>query len=309
MEEISNKMKVILIVLMIIPIILILFFVGLVKVNALELSDFINIDSFAAIESALNRNTSVLPQSDASQTQINVLAQNYENLNVNINNYKFMIVPIVYAYWFYNEKVCTWGPSNSGTNAFTAGSCQLVINNNISHRVVIYFNDGSIRYCSYDGALAVCNVEGKTQITRVSLEIYYSYGGIQLGSSTIAATYQEFQISSRLNRSWMRTNETITTNETNAIINKQDEMINMDIDNTSKQNVDETQYNDYKNKENQLMGYTSENNLSSLNIGIDANTSETIWQLITRIIQSNAKVFSLFISILSIGIIKIALAR
>lgn len=88
-----------------------------------------------------------------------------------------------------------------------------------------------------------------------------------------------------------------------------DELMNEDIDSTSKQNVDETKYNDYKQKEDTLMQTGNNADLSGLSIGIDTGTSNTIWQLITRIIQSNAKVFGLFISILSIGIIKLALAR
>ena len=88
-----------------------------------------------------------------------------------------------------------------------------------------------------------------------------------------------------------------------------EEIINSDIDDTTKEDVDQTQYNNYKSKEQQLMGVTNGTNLNDLDIGIDANTSGTIWQLITRIIKQNNKIFGLFISILSIGIIKIALAR
>ena len=105
-------------------------------------------------------------------------------------------------------------------------------------------------------------------------------------------------------------------NQTNAINNQttqnhndHEAMMNTDIDSTSKQNVDETKYNDYKQKEDTLMQTGANADLSGLNIGIDTGTSSTIWDLITRIIQQNAKIFGLFISILSIGIIKIALAR
>lgn len=90
---------------------------------------------------------------------------------------------------------------------------------------------------------------------------------------------------------------------------KVNEIESEDIDSTSKEKVDETDYNDYKDKEDELMNIASEADLTNLEIGINRQTSSTIWQLITRIIQTNAKIFSLFISILSIGIIKIALAR
>lgn len=98
-------------------------------------------------------------------------------------------------------------------------------------------------------------------------------------------------------------------NQTQQQQQQHEEIMEEDIDSTSKQNVDETKYNDYKQKEDTLMQTGNNADLSGLSIGIDTGTSETIWQLITRIIQSNAKVFGLFISILSIGIIKLALAR
>lgn len=99
------------------------------------------------------------------------------------------------------------------------------------------------------------------------------------------------------------------TNQATQAHQDHEEIMNTDIDNTTKQNVDETQVNDYKTQETNLMNTANQADLTSLQIGIDGNTSSTIWELITRIIQSNAKIFGLFISILSIGIIKLALAR
>lgn len=101
----------------------------------------------------------------------------------------------------------------------------------------------------------------------------------------------------------------ICKNGNQAMVDNQQEIIDSDIDEEDKEQVDKTEYNNYKSKEDNLMNTANQADLSNLNIGIDTNASSSIWQIITRIIQSNAKIFTLFISILSIGIIKIALAR
>lgn len=98
-------------------------------------------------------------------------------------------------------------------------------------------------------------------------------------------------------------------NQTTTINNNHDEIMDTDIDSTTKENVDTTSVDNYNDAEADIMDQVGEADLTSLSIGIDRGTSSTIWNLITRIIQSNAKIFGLFISILSIGIIKIALAR
>lgn len=184
-------------------------------------------------------------------------------------------------------------------------------------------------YCPLSGTFAI---NGRTKILEIRYTNQANISYVMLNRITFVSNGEVDRIIQLLGSSnsyWLTNNDllnqinsklgTIISNEqatTNAINNQtqqqqnnHDELMDEDIDATSKQEVDQTQYNNYKNKEQQLMGVTSGTSLNDLNIGIDANTSSTIWQLITRIIQQNSKIFGLFISILSIGIIKIALTR
>ena len=311
---------------MIIPIILILFFVGLVKVNA---------------ETYLQTTTINFASTDtATQHDVFTSTNTFKNFGRGYLTFNFV-------YYRASDTTSFQVPSAKEVQV-TAGSniyvCEL---GTFSQDFDSNYDNLKMNFYT-----AVCDVnlqsEGLTKITIVNANGVNNQYTLKTSQYMTFSSNLEFEI-----RSYMATinstlanylgtiNSTISgyiattndltnrinnllqtniplilnaiTNSQTAIINNQnanhDEIMDEDIDATSKQNVDQTQYNDYKSKENQLMGFTSENNLSSLNIGIDANTSETIWQLITRIIQSNAKVFGLFISILSIGIIKIALAR
>ena len=49
--------------------------------------------------------------------------------------------------------------------------------------------------------------------------------------------------------------------------------------------------------------------LSNISVGIDGTTSTKIWEIITRLFQSHALVFTMLLSILSVGVIKLMLGR
>lgn len=106
------------------------------------------------------------------------------------------------------------------------------------------------------------------------------------------------------------TNQTTSiTNAQNQTTNAINDMANEDLDNNTKQQVDSTNINDYNTKEANLMNTATSTTLNDVNIGIDNQASNSIWQLVTRILNTNSKIFGLVISILSIGIIKLMLSR
>lgn len=101
--------------------------------------------------------------------------------------------------------------------------------------------------------------------------------------------------------------EMITQNEeTNQ---KLDDITNMDIPAEDKQQPDSSSFDDYESAESDLLDNVSQADMSVLDIPIDSSTSSFIWDFVTRSIQSHSLVFSMFIAILSIGIIKLALGR
>lgn len=105
-------------------------------------------------------------------------------------------------------------------------------------------------------------------------------------------------------------------NQNNTIINqnqetndKLDDIINADIPDSSKEDLDDSSYQDYQDAEDDLMDSVGQADLSSVDIAIDGDSSNFIWDTITDIFQSHPLIMSTVIAILSIGIIKLALGR
>lgn len=99
------------------------------------------------------------------------------------------------------------------------------------------------------------------------------------------------------------------TTQNNTIINQNDRLYNEDIDNTTKQDVNTNTVDNTQNKEDELLNISTNSNMSIVDVGIDITSSNKIWDLITRILEQNAKVMQMVISILSVGIIKLILRR
>lgn len=101
-------------------------------------------------------------------------------------------------------------------------------------------------------------------------------------------------------------NQTIIdqNNQTNS---KLDEIETMQPDTT--ETPDDSSYKDYEQSEEELEEYIKQADTSILDVAIDTNTSNFIWDTMTSFIKSNALVFSAIIALLSIGIIKLALNR
>ena len=90
---------------------------------------------------------------------------------------------------------------------------------------------------------------------------------------------------------------------------KLDNITDMDIPDSSKEDLDDSSYQDYQGAESDLMDSVGEADLSSVDIAIDGDSSNFIWDTITEIFQSHPLIMSTVIAILSIGIIKLALGR
>lgn len=102
-------------------------------------------------------------------------------------------------------------------------------------------------------------------------------------------------------------NETII-NQNNTTNQKLDDLKDADYNGATEQpNTDN--YEDYEENEQALLDNMSSMNLNDVSIAIDNNSSGFVWNTLTRFIQSNSLIFSMIISILSIGIIKLMLSR
>lgn len=90
---------------------------------------------------------------------------------------------------------------------------------------------------------------------------------------------------------------------------KLDNITDMDIPESSKEDLDDSTYQDYQGAEDNLLDSVGEADLSNIDIAIDSDSSNFIWDTITDIFQSHPLIMSTVIAILSIGIIKLALGR
>ena len=90
---------------------------------------------------------------------------------------------------------------------------------------------------------------------------------------------------------------------------KLDNITDMDIPESSKEDLDDSTYQDYQGAQDNLLDSVGEADLSNIDIAIDSDSSTFIWDTITDIFQSHPLIMSTVIAILSIGIIKLALGR
>ena len=95
-------------------------------------------------------------------------------------------------------------------------------------------------------------------------------------------------------------------NKTN---DKIDNIKDMDIDSDAKEKPDDSDYKDYEKSQGDLTDKIDDVSMDNLDIGIDAESSNFIFESMYKFINAHPAVFSMFIAILSIGIIKLGLGR
>lgn len=95
-------------------------------------------------------------------------------------------------------------------------------------------------------------------------------------------------------------------NQTNS---KLDNIKDMDAPDSAKTKPDDSDYKDYEKAQGDLTDKISDIPTDTLEIGIDANSSNFIFDTMNKLINAHPAVFSMFIAILSIGIIKLGLGR
>lgn len=91
--------------------------------------------------------------------------------------------------------------------------------------------------------------------------------------------------------------------------NKLDNIKDMDAPDSAKTKPDDSDYKNYEKAESDLTDKISDIPTDTLEIGIDANSSNFIFDTMNKLINAHPAVFSMFIAILSIGIIKLGLGR
>ena len=136
-----------------------------------------------------------------------------------------------------------------------------------------------------------------------SYDIYVKILGVDIGLNIDVGNEIASQNETIINQNTQIING---QNETN---DKLDDIIDADISDEDKEMPDDSSYQDYTDAEGDLMDKVSEADLDSLDIAIDTNSSNFVWDTITDILQSHPLIMSTIIAILSIGVIKLALGR
>lgn len=115
------------------------------------------------------------------------------------------------------------------------------------------------------------------------------------------------------------TNDIIDNQNQNAndIMNNQDENTDKivdslegeDLTSSEKEPVNKDELNSYENAEDKLLNEDNLNYINDIDISQDSNTNDFIWDFITSAINTHTRIFGFVVTILSIGIIKLALNR
>lgn len=90
---------------------------------------------------------------------------------------------------------------------------------------------------------------------------------------------------------------------------KLDNIKDMGAPDSATSKPDDSDYKNYEKAESDLTNKISDIPTDTLEIGIDANSSNFIFDTMNKLINAHPAVFSMFIAILSIGIIKLGLGR
>lgn len=117
--------------------------------------------------------------------------------------------------------------------------------------------------------------------------------------------FLSYGVTTDLSVTWKTDNQSLT--ETNEILNDIKNSIGADSSSGSISNVSQSEINSVDSKEQALVG--SNVSTSDLNVSINPQASSVVWNLVDNAVTGNSKVFAMFISILTIGIIGLILNR
>lgn len=94
-----------------------------------------------------------------------------------------------------------------------------------------------------------------------------------------------------------------------SINNNWNNFNNTDLSNSDKQAPNTQDYSSYQQAENNLFDQMSNADVNNVNIAIDSDSATWVWARLTEWLATNSMLMSFLVSMLSIGIIKMALGR
>lgn len=276
-------------------------------------------------------NTSFTVSSNPGQIHRNVRFNNEISLDT---QYDYIKIP------FYIVSLST---GNIITNINLYESCTTATN--VFDNYTIKYQDGTQATIDADNYRTICNqynINGNAvipytpYISTTNINLYYGNGGrinCELDNNLVAKckipkNETNIAISGYIMDTYLNNqSSTIRAGIVNGVIQyckdtdtqiiekqqetntKLDEIQNSDISNDSKESPNTNEFNDYQKAENGLFDKMKQADTNNLDVAIDGNSANFVWDTITRFYNSNALLMNFLISILSIGIIKMALGR
>lgn len=142
------------------------------------------------------------------------------------------------------------------------------------------------------------------------------YAGSSFASVTNAIANQTSILQSNIasqtttinNTTIQQNQQTQNTIESSTQQQTQD-LYGQDLDAADKQGADNSGVNTYNSTESQLNGLMNTTAIDNVSMEFDAESNNWIWDTMSSLMNTNTIVYTMIISILAIGVIKLALAR
>lgn len=255
----------------------------------------------------------------------NILFYNLSEVDVLTAKFNFLILDVCSGNLFTNDNVTI---ENAGTNAYFNSDSLLIYNTSMSCDI-----GGGYKGVLYKVQMQVgkyLDSQGDGLYAGSYLKVINKYGYYTTTIFKSSVVSDEDVLTGLLQNNITNDLQRDILNQQKEFIKKQDQtnsklddlkskqdqtnskldnIKDMDAPDSAKTKPDDSDYKNYEKAESDLTDKISDIPTDTLEIGIDANSSNFIFDTMNKLINAHPAVFSMFIAILSIGIIKLGLGR
>ena len=255
----------------------------------------------------------------------NILFYNLSEVDVLTAKFNFLILDVCSGNLFTNDNVTI---ENAGTNAYFNNDSLLIYNTSMSCDIGGGYKGVLYKVQMQVGKYVDSQGDGLYAGSYLKVINKYGYYTTTIFKSSVASDEDvltgllQNNITNDLQRDILNQQKEFikkqdqTNSKLDDLKGKQDQtnskldnIKDMDAPDSAKTKPDDSDYKNYEKAESDLTDKISDIPTDTLEIGIDANSSNFIFDTMNKLINAHPAVFSMFIAILSIGIIKLGLGR
>lgn len=195
-----------------------------------------------------------------------------------------------------------WFDNNTG-RYFISAKCPVNIPNGQSLKQIRFWrygNTGNINISMGQQMTMVKNGEAQDIIANQQSIVQQQIQNNNTNTQAIinATNNQTNEIKEELHDKWLQDQENF------------EEFMNSDISNQTKQQPNQDEYDNVEEKEQDVYDNLDDIDIDTLiDMNVDINTNNWIWNTITTLLNTNTRVFSMVIAVLSLGLSKFILGR